>query len=264
MNYLLNQHAFALALGQPTASEEQFPSAHTDLINRSQRWYAKGYTPMVLPAGFFDRVRQQTAAYVQQAVLQALGIALPDLRAYHRYVTTTEQHLLVLHQIGKLIAPERLGIDLVQLEKAVKKHCGIADALTCRGWSDIRVFRPYAVGAMDNNPLHRDTWVPVINNCVNVYIPIVGNNRLSSLSVISGSHLWGGSSLDRTVSNAKINGTQYGLPAVAKIHRSYRVVRPRLSPREALLFSSHLVHGGAVNLNKDTSRVSVEIRFWKK
>lgn len=117
---------------------------------------------------------------------------------------------------------------------------------------------------MDNNPLHRDTWLPILNNCINVYIPVAGNNRLSSLTVIPGSHLWNKKEIKRTKTNAIINGLQYGLPSVTEIKRKFKVVRPALGENEILLFSSNMIHGGAVNLNKDLTRVSIEIRFWRK
>lgn len=264
MKYTLNHQPINIALNQAVIAEHQRPTAHHDWVAPQQKWYKRGYTAMPLPASFFKKTRQHTQAYIQQCVQQALQFELPRLTAYHRCAVTQEQHLKVLQQIGKLLAPADLGIDVPLLEKQVKKLCGVNIDLTCNNWCDIRIFRPYTGHAMDNNPLHRDTWLPAINNCINVYIPIEGNNAKSSLSLIPGSHLWPNNLVERTTENALINGIQYGLPSVAKINAPYKVIRPVLKANEALLFSSHLIHGGAVNLNRNTTRVSIEIRFWKK
>jgi ectoine hydroxylase-related dioxygenase (phytanoyl-CoA dioxygenase family) len=42
------------------------------------------------------------------------------------------------------------------------------------------------------------------------------------------------------------------------------MIRPNPKPGQAMLFSPYLVHGGGYNLNTDTTRVSLEMRFWKK
>jgi len=33
---------------------------------------------------------------------------------------------------------------------------------------------------------------------------------------------------------------------------------------QVLVFSPYLIHGGAVNLNSNETRISIEIRLWKK
>jgi hypothetical protein len=264
VHYQLNHTKFKIQLQQPLINESQLPNPHRDWINPLQKWYPRGYTALPLPATFFKKVRQATSAYIAQSFAQALNTPLKKLTSYHLQVPTQQQHLQVLQQIGKLLPPEMLGIDTALLEKHIQKAAGVNFALTCRNMCDIRIFRPYNGNTMDNNPLHRDTWLPAIHNGINLYIPIAGNNRLSSLSVIPGSHLWNPENVERTQTNALINGVQYGLPSVANIKQPYRILRPALQKNEALLFSSNLIHGGAVNLNKNTTRVSIEIRFWKK
>lgn len=264
MHYTLNHTKFKIHVQQPVINESRLPNQHTDWINPSQKWYTKGYTPLQLPAAFFKKVRQATRAYIAQSFVQALNTPLTKITAYHLQVSTQQQHLQVLQQIGKLLPPEKLGIDTAFLEKQIQKAAGVNFALTCRNMCDIRLFRPYNGTTMDNNPLHRDTWLPIINNGINLYIPIAGNNHLSSLSVIPGSHLWNPETVERTQTNARLQGVQYGLPSVTKIKQPYKVIRPALHSNQALLFSSNLIHGGAVNLNKNTTRVSIEIRFWKE
>ena len=41
------------------------------------------------------------------------------------------------------------------------------------------------------------------------------------------------------------------------------LVRPNPGPNEVLVFSPYLIHGGAFNQQTDTTRVSLEMRFWR-
>ncbi len=262
MKYSLNKTEIDLALHQPTMSDAAVEFGHTDLMSENLKWYGRGYTPIRMSSAFVKNIQTKTAAYIEQCTQDVLGIDLKSLTAYHQQVLTDEEHLKVVKRMGKLIAPGQLGIDVKALAQKVKQHCKLDYELGCRNVCDIRIFRPWRGRAMDNNPLHRDTWLPILNNCINVYIPVAGNTRLSSLSVIPGSHLWKREEVERTATNALINGVQYGLPSVTGIKRKFKVIRPALAQNEVLLFSSNMIHGGAVNLNKDTTRVSIEIRFW--
>jgi len=40
--------------------------------------------------------------------------------------------------------------------------------------------------------------------------------------------------------------------------------RPNPGENEMLLFSPYLVHGGGYNFNTDMTRISLEMRFWRK
>ena len=41
------------------------------------------------------------------------------------------------------------------------------------------------------------------------------------------------------------------------------MITPNPAFDEVLVFTPYALHGGGVNLNKDTTRVSLEMRFWK-
>jgi hypothetical protein len=53
-------------------------------------------------------------------------------------------------------------------------------------------------------------------------------------------------------------GVKYNVPAVTSIHGTYTVDRPIRGQRGARFFT-YLIHGGAVNLNKNETRISIEI-----
>jgi len=54
------------------------------------------------------------------------------------------------------------------------------------------------------------------------------------------------------------------VPAVTSINESFEIIRPDPKDNEVLVFSPYLIHGGSVNLNTDQTRISIELRLWKK
>lgn len=264
MKYSINKVKVDLPIHQKTINDSEIDFHHSDPIDVKAEWYKKGYTRLHMPADFLKNIETRTKEYISTCAKDALAVELSSLTGYHRQIVSDEQHIKVIHRMGKLIPPKRLGIDVKALGEQIKQACHIDYEISCRDMCDLRVFRPYAGKTMDNNPLHRDTWLPALNHCINVYIPVAGNTRLSSISLIPGSHLWDRADIERTASNALIAGIQYGLPSVAGIKKKFRVIRPMLHKNEVLLFSSNMIHGGAINLNKNSTRVSIEIRFWPK
>ena len=52
------------------------------------------------------------------------------------------------------------------------------------------------------------------------------------------------------------------MPTLVAAARPLHLLRPNLGTDEVLLFSPYLLHSGAVNLNNDQTRISLEMRFW--
>lgn len=264
MKYTINNRDVHYDINQPVIQESHTEFIHSEPIDSSVPWFNNGYISAEVSADFIEKIRHFSKRYIEGKIFEAIGIEVDNLDYYHKFILETRHHLKVLSSIGKVINPQLLGIDTIYLKSIIKKMCNIENSLDCRNVCDIRIFRPYNSSQMDNNPLHRDTWLPVLNNCLNVYIPLFGNNSLSSLSVIPGSHIWDRNCIYRTVENAKIQDIQYGLPAIAAIERDFSVIRPELGENQILIFSSNIIHGGALNLNNDLTRASIEIRFWIK
>ena len=125
----------------------------------------------------------------------------------------------------------------------------------------IRIVRP---DRTDYNPPHRDIYIKRLRNCLNSFMPIYGVNKLSSLSLLKGSHLWNESRTERTKLNPIIDGISYNVPALLRMQNGekLKLIRPNVNDGEIMLFSPYLVHGGAINLSKKT-RISLEFRFKK-
>ena len=81
----------------------------------------------------------------------------------------------------------------------------------------------------------------------------------------SGSHLIPENDILRTESKgAKINGNVYYVPCILETKTgAITMERPNPKAGEALLFTPYLIHGAADNQTKDTTRVSLELRFPK-
>ena len=69
--------------------------------------------------------------------------------------------------------------------------------------------------------------------------------------------------MERTLAGSNINGQKFNVPAVTAVRGEYTVARPDPGPNEVLIFSPYLIHGGAVNLNTNITRISIEMRLWK-
>jgi ectoine hydroxylase-related dioxygenase (phytanoyl-CoA dioxygenase family) len=165
----------------------------------------------------------------------------------------------------KLLSVEEFPISIGLLEDRVSEICGmpveVHNPYDGQKIFHFRVIRPQQ---WDNNPLHRDIWLADYDDCINLYIPVAGSNERSSLIIVPGSHLWPESRIERTVGGALINGLKYNVPAVTDIRGPYTTERPNPDQNQLLIFSPYLIHGGAVNLNKNETRISIEIRLWKK
>lgn len=186
------------------------------------------------------------------------------LDQYHTLAKTIEAHMKAV-EFTKLLSVDDFPLGVSRLEERISTIC--KTSLIARNPFDnqtifhFRVIRPNTI---DNNPLHRDVWLEDYDDCINLYIPIAGSDERSSLIIIPESHQWPESRIERTVSGALINNVRFNVPAVTTIDGEYTIVRPNPKPNETLVFSPYLIHGGAVNLNCDKTRISIEIRLWKK
>lgn len=183
---------------------------------------------------------------------------------YHTLIHEYKTHLAAVEKT-KLLQVTDFPVPVQQIEERISAICKVP--LIARNPFDgqsifhFRVIRPRQ---RDNNPLHRDVWLEDYADCINLYIPVAGSNALSSLIIIQGSHRWPESRIERTDSGAEVGGVKYNVPAVTAVSGDYTVVRPDPASNQVLIFSPYLVHGGAVNLNADKTRVSIEMRLWKK
>ena len=237
-----------------------------DDLTKDLPWHAQGYST----AEVWD---QKTFALLRAAVEKTMSSIISHgrdrepnfkLELYHKYVSDAE-HLNVIEQLKKLPLAADNTFPINVLDECMSKFFGFPVS----SWNPklelfacfIRIVRPQST---DNNPLHRDVWIDRLRHAINVYIPIAGSNSNSSLTLIPKSHLWRESEIVRTTDSCTASGVPFTVPGVVQSNQGLSTIRPVLKDNEILIFSPYLIHGGARNLNEDITRVSLEMRFWRK
>lgn len=195
------------------------------------------------------------------------GLSATDnfpLDQYHTLTGDLAQHLRAVEKT-KLLDVSGFPIPIELLETRISEICEtplvVHNPFDQQRIFHFRVIRP---NSADNNPLHRDVWLDDYDNCVNLYIPIAGSSPLTSLILLPGSHRWPESRIERTATGADINGIKFNVPAVTAIRDTYTAERPSPGKNEVLVFSPYLIHGGSINSTTDQTRISIEIRLWKR
>ena len=230
-------------------------------------WSGRGYSiEQLFSSDTWERFRHE----VQSLILgcwRKSGLEVFEnfpLEKYHTLIRNYEDHIAAVNET-KLISTEKFPLGISLIEERISEIIGTElRALNPYDNQSVFHFRVIRPGSTDNNPLHRDVWLEDYESCINLYIPVAGSNPQSSLIICPGSHYWPESKIERSKAGAKINGVKFNVPAVTSINGDYSFVRPDPKENEVLVFSPYLIHGGAVNLNEDITRISIELRLWKK
>ena len=233
-------------------------------------WEQAGYTvDRMLSEQDFTSLSMGVKRLVMDALTDA-GVTLDEstfrLEEYHTLCTDQTVHLSVIDFLRSRASLKNLPIDPSILDQKVSQICGKrvsskVSSVVASGYFFIRIVRP--APCVDNNPPHKDAWLDRLRHALNLYLPIAGSNQNSSLSLVEGSHYWLESRVARTSSGATVNGVRFSVPAAVSLDGELNMFRPDVAPRQGLIFSPYLIHGGAVNRDPDKTRVSLEMRFWR-
>jgi hypothetical protein len=241
-----------------------------DDVTNAAAWNVKGFTvEPLLAINEFEIVKSYITQLVSTFIQNETKRPVADftLEKYHEFCADNELHLKVVKNFQQCLPIENFPINFTKLDERISVLCG-AD-VTCNHPTQeasrmfcIRIVRPQR--NTDNNPPHRDVWLQRLRNAVNIYLPLAGSNEKSSLPLIPGSHFWKESDIERTAHGAKVNNVAFTVPCVVGSTYGLNMIRPQVNENEVMVFSPYLIHGGGCNLNKDVTRVSIEIRFWRK
>lgn len=257
--------------GDSYFGEEEVLLAQDDDLSINADWHDTGYTVVpFLTKELFKTVFEGITNMIRGFVEKETGKPAPNftLEKYHEYCGDDELHLAVVEHFRRCLPVEQFPIDYRLVEERVSDICGInvttqhPSPTAFAKFFCIRIVRPQR--NTDNNPPHRDVWISQLRNALNMYLPLAGSNYYSSLPVIPGSHFWKESDIERSVSGSKVNKVAFVVPSVVGSKHGMKMIRPVPKQNEVLIFSPYLIHGGGNNLNKDATRVSIEMRFWRK
>lgn len=243
-------------------------------ITFDQPWYNLGYSAIsVFNDDEFNFLKKGVSLCIQKIIEKQLGIEIEgfDLEKYHHLVKTNEDHFKIVSQTRDLF-PEDFNFSLTDVVQRFGKILGfeltdINPKNNERLHIIIRVNRP---GSSDYNPPHKDIYETVdsaeayIPQFLNLWIPICGVTDKTSLPLAKSSHLIEESKILRTFEGGELSGNKYRVRMIKEWDGSNTLQRADVKNGEALFFSSHLIHGLAINEEEDTTRVSLEFRLFKK
>lgn len=254
-------------LGKPEILYNQNKSS----VIRNSDWENEGYK--IIEAfdsetfkKLLNSVKKQVLIGIEKAIGKTIGLNNFKLKNYHNYITDNETHLKVIDYTRNLTNND-FEIDLnnvaLNFSRHIKYNLSTYIKALKKSHIQIRIIRPKS---LDINPPHRDSYLEYYKNILNVWIPLVGCNNEASLPIIPKSHLYPENYIYRTeAKSAHINGNLYTVPCILKsTDGPLKMSRPTPKEKQALIFTPYLIHGAAINSNKDVTRVSLELRFEKK
>lgn len=227
-------------------------------------WEKKGYNVIdVFSNSQFDEFKDQSLLIINKILTQSdSNKKLKSLEEYHQVVDDDELHQAVISK-SRFLKASDFAIDLNHISEkvsgAIGKKVGIYNPKLEEEIIILRISRPQS---LDINPLHRDGYLDIWEDTINVWIPLAGCDKNSSLPVMPGSHFWNEKDVLRTeAKGAKINGLLYHVPGIIGGPGGLKAIRPNPNLGQALIFTPFLAHGAAVNQNTDTTRMSLELRL---
>ena len=250
---------------------EVLSNVQTD-ISFNQSWYPEGYKIFnCFNEQEILKVRTSISDCINRILISELGIdnELTDLKKYHKYVTNDESHQKIIKKTRKLFSDD-FKIPMADLYYKFEQLLGfrlsnINPVNNSKHHIIIRINRPFS---NDYNPPHKDIYGGLdeeryIPRYINFWIPSIGVTKNSSLPLVPSSHLISEKKILRTKSAGIIDGKIYHVRSIKSWNGSNNLKRVRIKEGEVLIFSSHLIHGLAINEEADTTRIALEFRLFR-
>jgi ectoine hydroxylase-related dioxygenase (phytanoyl-CoA dioxygenase family) len=235
-----------------------------DLFKESVHENAGYFVRKVLDDSTFELLKKRISIFVKHRVEKILEREISDftLEKYHTYIQEDSDH--------SKIATWEMNVDVLSgiedkmrtsISESLDASLKLKKILIDGRLQEVIGFRIVGPSKNDENPFHRDSWMKQWENTLNVWIPIAGCNKENSLVVVEDSHFWNESRICRTNNGVVYNNKKYKVSAAISTDYNVNLLTPDPQYGEALVFSPHLIHGNARNNSKDTTRVSLELRY---
>lgn len=252
--------------------DEYLSNEYTD-ITYNQDWYDYGYTEkQFLGEAEFTLLKNAITSSIKSLIEEELSVDTTgfNLENYHKYVTDNDSHYKIVSKTRQLF-----DYDFVVPVEEITNKLGnilsmeltdIDPKTQCKQWIIVRINRP---GSTDYNPPHKDIYEGVDNfsyipKFVNFWIPIAGVTEKTSLPLSPKSHKLNENLINRTFDGGVVEGNKYRVRMIKTWDNDNKLIRSTVNYGETLIFSGHLIHGMAINNEKDITRVALEFRLYKK
>ena len=241
-------------------------------VTFGQEWYSDGYGVFqFLKNDEFLNLYNGISNTIKNIIYTELGNDISDftLEKYHNYVKTNEEHLKVVSKTRDLFS-EDFNFPIMEMIPKFEKLLGfdLTDRITGTNENEhiiVRINRPKST---DYNPPHKDMYEGYDNRknfqFLNFWVPIAGVTDKSSLPIVPKSHLISENKIQRTIQGGNLETNSYRVCLIKEWDGASDLVRAKVSDGEVLMFSSHMIHGLAINEEEDVTRVALEFRLFKK
>ena len=244
-----------------------------DDLALGQDWYSEGYTILQTEKYFhFHEVRKDIENVLKNIVSElSQGINLEhfSLEDYHKYVDDRMHHDVISKT--RRLYPVDFGFNVLNFLEKLSTFFNIPlcyknSVRNLEQWIIVRLNRPKSIGF---NPVHKDIYgmydeFSSIPRMINIWIPICGVGNGTGLPVVPRSHLITENNILRTPSCSIMENQKYSVNCIKTWNSENRLTTLCPKEKEMIVFSSHLIHGLAQNLNPDKTRVSLEFRLYEK
>lgn len=227
-------------------------------------WYLRGHTTKKIFDDIAEfRLLENACLEIVLSAFKKLKIVAPinfELKNYHKLIKSDNVHREVI-KITRNLSYEDFSFDinflLSKIARVLNLNLTGMNSSLKKNFIILRISRP---NKLDINPPHKDAYLDVWKKTVNIWIPICGNMKKSSLGIVDRSHLISEKYILRTCSGALVDGLKYNVPAILSWKGSNTLIRSRVNIGEMLVFSPYLIHGCAYNEDRDITRVALELR----
>lgn len=241
-------------------------------VTYSTKWYPNGYTSeKFLNDSEFTNLQSGITDTIKKIAEDVVGSKLDGftLEKYHKYVTTQVEHFQIVSKTRDLFSSD-FGFPIKEMIPKFESLLGFELTDTIPGTNEdehiiVRINRP---NSNDYNPPHKDMYEGYDNgknyNFLNFWVPIAGVTDKSSLPIAPKSHTISEDKILRTIDGGKVGSNSYRVVLIKEWNDTSDLVRANVKDGEVLMFSSHMIHGLAINEEEDITRVALEFRLFKK
>ena len=246
-------------------------NAETD-ITYNTNWYSDGYTNnKFLINDEFGDLKDGISNTISNLITNEIGIDTSGftLENYHKYIKTNEHHFKVVSKTRDLYAYD-FGFNIKELIPKFSEIIGLdlTDRIPNTNIDEHIIVRINRPKSNDYNPPHKDMYEGYDSGknfeFVNLWVPIAGVTNKTSLPIVPKSHRISENSILRTIDGGQVGKNKYRVCLIKEWDGNSDLIRTNVNYGEVLMFSSHMIHGLAMNEEDDVTRVALEFRLFKK